>query len=200
MLKPVIALLTALLASAASATTLQGAMTVDDRFSTYISTDDALPGTLIGSGWGWELTYPVSATLTPGTNYYLHVFGEDVGGAPSGFLGSFSLSDNGFSFVNGTQALNSNTTDWQVSRTGFGSGYATPYSHGNNGASPWGNRYHTIASNAQWVWTGNEVGTAYFSTPIMSNVAPVPEPMTALMLLSGLGLLGLQRQRKSQTA
>lgn len=201
MLRHIAVLAGALLAGGASATTLTGAVNMDDRFAAYLSTDDAQVGTQIGSGWGWEVTFGFSAQLDPGKAYYLHVFGEDVGGMISGFLGAFSLSDTGYSFVNGTQSLLTNSSDWKVSATGFGTNYVAPVSQGDNGVWPWGTR-QGVPSEADWIWTGprGTLKNAYFSTAIVANVSPVPEPMAAVLLASGLGVLALRRKKLVKVA
>lgn len=186
--------LSVLLPISASATTLSGNLTADDAFTAYLSTDDSVAGTLLVSGSSWPSAQSFSTTLTSGNTYYLHIAAKDVFGAPSAFLGSFSLSDTNFTFGNGTQTLASNSINWEVSATGFGLAYSTPYDgFGANGVGPWGTM-SSIASDARWIWTGpsGTVGEAYFTTTITA----VPEPETYAMLLAGLGLLGFTRSRK----
>ncbi len=99
-------------AGPASATTISGSMTADDSFTAYLSTSDASLGTPIASGSNWGFAYSFSTvSLTPGQNYYLHIEAYDAA-PPGGFIGSFTLSDSGFAFVNGSQTLDTNTTDW----------------------------------------------------------------------------------------
>jgi PEP-CTERM motif len=183
------------LLGAAQAATLSGNLTVDDAFTAYLSTSDAVAGTALVSGTSWTSAQSFSATLNAGQTYYLHVAGRDVYGVISAFLGSFNLTPDA-QFSNGTQFLVTNTTDWQVSATGFGNGYAAPNSLGANGANPWGN-LGGIAPNAEWIWTGpGQLGEAYFSTKI--TVAAVPEPESYALMLTGLGLVGAVVRRRAQ--
>jgi len=189
---------TFLAGSGLQAQTLSGNLTVDDAFFAYISTNDSVAGTLVDSSGSsyWYTTQSFSASLTPGTTYYLHIYGKDIFGDVSGFVGSFSLAGTGFTFANGAQTLLTNSTNWNVSTTGFGTGYFTPVNYG-AGALPWGVR-QGIDPNADWIWTGPKgtLGQAYFSTVI--EAAAVPEPSTLALVLPALGLMGLIARRRQQ--
>src|SRR5262245_36281058 len=77
------ALASTIFACGANATTLSGVLTVDDTFSAYISTNDAILGTLIlsDSDLNWATTVSFSGVaLTPGVTNYLHVVGQDLYG------------------------------------------------------------------------------------------------------------------------
>jgi hypothetical protein len=183
----------------ATPTYLKADMTVDNGYSMYLSTDDSTLGTLVGKDTDWYKAESYQFSLEPGVTNYLHVKADDWG-VISGFLGGYQLSNSDFHFANGTQALTTNTTDWNVSRTGFGSNYETPTSAGNNGVGPWGT-FSMIPSNAAWIWTnhGNDINTTrYFSTPIFSNssIAEVPEPMT-ISFLALAGMTAWSRRRKT---
>jgi hypothetical protein len=174
-------------------------LTADNSFDFYISTSDSTLGTLIGSGNDWGTTFSFSPTLADGSSYYLHVAGNNSGG-PGAFIGDFSLSG-AFKFTNGTQSLLSNTTDWSVSPTGFGSGYVTPTDYGANGVVPWGTR-SGISSSAHWIWVANsQAAVAYFSTPIIATASSAPEPATLAATFVGLGLtagvVAIRRRRRA---
>lgn len=176
------------------ATSISAAMTVDNIFTTYISTNDSVLGTQIGTGTNWGVTYNFSGALTSGVTNYLHVVAGDQGG-PAAFIGQFTLSDTGFSFANGTQSLLTNTTNWQGSETGFGSNYQTPIDLGANGVSPWGSRAG-ISSSARWIWVRDtqNVDLAYFSATITSNSVPDGGMTVALLGLAVAGLASLRRK------
>jgi hypothetical protein len=151
--------------------------TVDDEYSAYLSTNDNLLGVLVGSDSGsysWVSPETYTANLTPGLTYYLHVRGTDLG-YMAGFLGEFALSDNRFSFADGSQQLLTAAAGWQVSATGFGENYQTPTEAGSNGATPWG-WISGVSGSAKWIWTGygyDTYVTRYFSTCIRYTGPPV---------------------------
>lgn len=176
------------------ATNISASMTVDNGFTAYISTNDSVAGTQIGSGNDWTSTYSFGSTLTSGVTNYLHIYSYDVGGIAA-FIGQFTLSDTGFSFANGTQSLLTGTSNWNGSVTGFGSNYQTPIDLGSNGAYPWNTR--PLISNAAhfiWVQDANNVNTAYFSAAITSNT-PVPDGGATVAML-GLAVAGLAALRR----
>ncbi|WP_417910949.1 hypothetical protein [Candidatus Electronema sp. PJ] len=162
-------------ASVSQATTINANLTVDNGFELYISTDDCQLGTLICSDDSWYDHANCTIPLTPGVTNYLHIVGSDWG-VIAGVLGDFKLSDDGFSFSNGTQSLLTNTTtDWQIYIDGFCGTAGTITSQGANGAQPWGT-FSEIDPTAQWIWTngGYDLNTSrYFSTVITPNNPPV---------------------------
>ncbi|MBL8049101.1 MAG: PEP-CTERM sorting domain-containing protein [Chthonomonas sp.] len=176
----------------ASATSLTLKMVADDFFEAYISTSDAVQGTQFAAQVNtWQAgTVTGTVALTPGMTNYLHIRARDVFGAPSMIVGEASLSDAGFAFGNLTQNLLTNTTDWQVSLSGFGSGYVTPTLIGFNGGGPWGTQ-SGISLNAARIWSNQTAGEHYFTTAIRV----VPEPASLLAFALG-GLLVLRRKSK----
>lgn len=150
-------------------------MHVDNSFEVYISTDDAVEGTLISSGNNWPTAFTLATTLSAGQEYYLHVKALDTGGL-AGFLGDFELSSSDHTFSNGLATLNTNITEWTVSKTGW-SDYVPVSSYGVNGVSPWGSR-SSVDSNAEWIWSSdnNADNINYFSTKIIvPNSTPIAD-------------------------
>jgi len=202
----IIALLAAF--NAHAATTLSGDLTADDSFTAYLSTDDSVLGGLIASGASWPTTFSFAgAALAPGVTNYLHVIAID-GGAPHMFVGDFTLSAADYQFVNGSQTLETNTTDWKSLR-GTGIAWTTPTGTPiplgfNSGGAVWSGRA-SIPGTAEFIWAAGATDpageVAFFSTPITFTAA-IPEPSTYALMLAGLGFVGFvaNRRRKSGNA
>src|SRR5215813_748138 len=78
--------------SSALADTLTGTVTMDNNLFVYLSTDDSILGTLLGSSNNFWST-PINITsfsLIPDQTYYLHVQGINQGGWGA-LVGQFSL-------------------------------------------------------------------------------------------------------------
>lgn len=194
MLKPATLATSILLiaSTSASATLLSGGLNVDNGYAAYISTDNATQGTLVSSANNWYSTYSFSGVnLTAGQDYFLHIFAYDQGGI-AGFLGEFNLSGSDHVFSNGLSNLKTNTTDWDVSTSGWNN-YLDATSLGNNGVGPWGTQ-SAVASDAQWIWSADahNHNQVYFTTAI--SAAKVSEPTS--MMLFGFGLAGLMLARR----
>ncbi len=207
MKKTILALsLIAMSIGAASAdTTLTGSANVDNEYVAYISTDDSVLGTVIGSGTDWQVNTNFSGSLTNGVTNYLHLVavnladGANGAGGPGGFLGSFSLSGTDFVFGNGGTTLLTGDTSLVQNTTGFGDAYFATVDEGVNGVGPWGFRAGYGADAPHWVWNHDSTqgetdsNTVYFSAAI---TAAVPEPESYAMLLGGLGLLAFMARRR----
>ena len=173
------------------ASLITGHMTADDSFNFYISTDDSIQGTLVGSGTDWTLPYTLVGTLTPGVVNYLHISavnGNDNPPPRAGFVGDFSLTDTAFAFANGTQYQLTNNLDWSVSATGFGLATSTP-GVGSGYLTYTGGYDH--AATAIWLATQENNQSAYFST----QINPTPEPATYILLSISLGAVGIARKQ-----
>ncbi len=135
-------------------------ISVDNSFSFYISENDTLLGTLIGTGNAWETTYEFSTQIRDNQTYFIHVVGVDVGSV-AGFAGRFNFSNTGFKFADGSDVLDTaDVSKWKVSRTGFGQDYETPTLV---------NYAWTSFMNGRSIWTnyGYDTNvTRYFSSQI----------------------------------
>lgn len=181
------------------ATTLTSKISMDNQFTVYISTGDSSAGTSFGTGTDWTTTYVDTTTLNAGTDYYLHVYGKDVGGI-AGFLGEFLLNSTDHAFSNGTQKLLTNTANWKGNGTGFNGTYSSPLTDlGQDGVAPWGNRPN-IDDTARWIWYGNANSNddSYFTTKISASSVPDHGSTLALVVISFLGLASLRRKFKKQ--
>ncbi len=182
-----------LAASSASAqlARLDAKINVDNVFGAYISTDPDLLGSLFLSGDNWQATSSGSALLPDAATYYLHVVATDQGG-PRMFIGTFGLVDleGQALFVNGTQQLLTNTTDWFVAPA-LGEPGSAPISFGlNKNGGTWGVRPEQ-SPDAQFIWYENtNASTVVFTTAI--RVVPAP----GVLALAGLAPLGLRRTRR----
>ena len=183
------------LPSPASATMLSATMTADNAFNLSLSTDDTVAGASVMYGGDWTATFTGSAALTPGVKNYIHVWVQDWGG-PAALIGQFTLSDPAFVFANATPSLLTTPAYWQLSGTGFGSGYATPASSGFDGVGPWGPRPGILPA-AEWLAFPSG-STSYFSAEI--DPVAVPEPSYGVVSVLGLVGLGLYWRKRVAAA
>jgi hypothetical protein len=194
----------------AATTTLSGFLTADNEFDAYISTSDAILGTLISSGNNWPTASSLSVVLTSGVTNYLHIVASNFDGPgtadnPDAFLGQFLLSNANFKFANGTQTLVTNTIDWRASPAAilWFAPSGTPVSFGlNGGPDIWtsangGNPISNIGTNAEWIWSNPDpTGQAFLST----TISAVPEAATWAMMLFGFAVVGFMAYRRTKRA
>ena len=78
----------------ARADTLTGNLTADNAFYAFVSSDNSVLGTQIGSGNDWGSTFTTTPTsLAPGT-YYLQIEAINYGG-PGAVIGDFFIGNQG---------------------------------------------------------------------------------------------------------
>ena len=173
---------------------LTGALNVDNQHWVYLSTDDNTQGNLLSSGNDWTITDTFSAGLMAGTDYFLHIYAKDVGGI-AGFLGEFNLTGSEHLFSNGLDEVLTNTSDWQVSTSGWNNYVNASMVNGTNGVGPWGN-IAGVDSSATWIWTtdAQNDNQVYFSLAITAT--DVPEPST--LAIFALALMGLASRRANK--
>ncbi len=168
--------------------TLDVAMTVDNQFTAYISTDANMAGDSFMSGGSWPTTDFGSYDFENAGTYYLHVLAVDTG-SPEMFIGSFGLSNTSGWFSNSTQSLlTGDTGDWSASITGWGGVDVGINDLAPNGTAPWGN--FAAMGDARFIWANSSEDTVYFSTEI--TIVPHPGSVAAL----GLGGCMIARRRR----
>jgi len=175
----------------ANAGIIFGSMNVDNKHSTFISTDDSEQGIKVASGEDWQQTDTFEYELDAGVDYFLHVFAQDLGGI-AGFLGEFSLTGNSHEFVNGSNHILTNADDWTLGLNGWGSVSEVSVINGSNGVAPWG-EIAGIDAAAQWIWHENAHNQeqVYFSLAI--KALPVNEPYSVAVLALAALLINSRR-------
>jgi hypothetical protein len=118
---------------AASAQKITSSIFGDDEFKAFISTSPTSPGVEFAQGIGWSINFKNTLYLYPGTTaYFMHIWVRDLGGAPNGLLGEFTMAKanpRGCKFANNSVNLLTLAAKnyWTVSPT---QAYSTPITGG----------------------------------------------------------------------
>lgn len=183
-------------ASAETLATLDGKFNVDNIFQAYVSDSAVTLGTQFAQSAGsWQNMDVGSFNFTQAGTYYLHVVATDQG-PPAMFVGEFTLTDGSATatFVNGTQKLYTNTTDWTAklnSLDGAATGIADFGAVG--GGQVWdGSVKPNYTANSHYIWHTSTAGEATVVFTTVITVVPAPSTMG----LATLGLLAAGRRRR----
>jgi hypothetical protein len=206
-----------LVASTVARADIIATLTADNHYGLYVGNADGSVLSFIGrnekgdngaGGYNWSLPETYSFSASSGS--YIYVLAWNDGG-PRSWIGQFTTS--------GSQALLSNTTQWQytvasgpnpgtygdvpalgtVQSDIAGAQWATPLASAINGTSPWGT-IPDIAGSAQFIWSDNfSNGSSTDGHYVVFRAgAPVPVPPSLLLLAPGLAGLAVIRRRSGK--
>jgi hypothetical protein len=200
----------------AQAATITATTTADNTYTMYFDGDEIVSTTYPGDGWGTAETSIFTAA--EGIDHVIAIQAANHtpwGGAnPAALLGEF-VFDDGSGFLQagdgriltdgtwkiwtggpqGTPALDGAGRDW-TDPDYDDSDWAMAYQIGTHGMAPWG-QIDGISDQATWIWTQNyQTDAADSPVYFRKQLTAVPEPLTMLTLLAGLGATGRYARRR----
>ncbi len=202
--------------AAAGAATITATTTADNTYTMYFDGVEIVSTTYPGDGWKTAETSVFTAA--EGSDHVIAIqaanFTPFGGNNPAALLGEF-VFDDGSGFQQSAQGRILTDGSWKIwtggpqgtpALDGLGrhwtdpdyddSAWAMAYEIGPHGMGPW-DQIGGIDEQATWIWTQNyQTDAADSPVYFRKSLTVVPEPLTMLTLLTGLGATGRYFRRR----